>query len=417
MYFNNVLINISTIATNLTAVPNLICSGNSSVLSLTGGILGNSATWNWYSGSCGGIYEGTGSILSISPIVETQYYLRAEGACNTTLCLSVTVSVNYLPSMPAVISGNIGPVTGNPEIYSTTNISGITYSWSAPSGWVGISISSSITFIIGVTHGIVSVIPNNSCGAGIGRSIIIGTGGYRINGNFTYDNLSNTILDSLEIFLMLNGSKVDSIQTNTNGYFEFNNVPNGSYNITATTHKFWSGVNSTDAVKVKRHFAGSELLTSSIRLHSADVNKSYGINTTDAVKITRRFVGSDTSFTRGDWVFEKPFGGDTINVSVYFNDTVIVNGNNITQNFKGLCEGDVNASNSPLQGTKSLSAPKIRLNHTDINKLNSNESFALPIIATSDINISAISLILKFPKDYLYQLTTLPLPLKTMTII
>ena len=55
---------------------------------------------------------------------------------------------------------------------------------------------------------------------------------------------------------------------------------------------------------------------------------------------------------RGDWVFEKPVGGDTVNVSVYMNDTVIVNGNNVTQNFKALCVGDVNGSNYPLPGAK-----------------------------------------------------------------
>jgi len=196
---------------------------------------------------------------------------------------------------------------------------------------------------------------------------------------------------------MRNGNIVDSTQADINGYYQFNKLLNGGYNIIATTHKIWSGVNATDAVKVKLHFAGSELLTSSLRLHSADVNISFTINTTDAVKITRRFVGADSSFVRGDWLFEKPFGGDTLGVSVYMNDTIIVNGNNVSQNFKGLCVGDVNGSNLPLIGAKSN--PKINLDFIDFIKLNSNESFEIPIMPTKDITISALSMILNFPKD------------------
>ena len=100
-------------------------------------------------------------------------------------------------------------------------------------------------------------------------------------------------------------------------------------------------------MKVKRHFAGSEYFTTSLRLHAADVNMSGSINTTDAVKITRRFVGSDTSFTRGDWDFENPVGGDTLNVSTYMNDTIVVNGQAVTLSLKGICIGDVNGSYAP----------------------------------------------------------------------
>jgi hypothetical protein len=166
---------------------------------------------------------------------------------------------------------------------------------------------------------------------------------YIVNGYFTYDNSANTPLDSINVYLLnLNRSILDSTQSDTNGFYQFHNVQNGTYFITAKTNKPWSWVNSTDAVNVKKHFAGSPFLTSSILLHAADVNLSLGINSTDAIKITRRFVGSDTSFTSSDWVFEKPFGGDTINVSTNLNNGIMVNGANVSQNFKGRCVGDVN---------------------------------------------------------------------------
>ena len=52
------------------------------------------------------------------------------------------------------------------------------------------------------------------------------------------------------VFLMNTGTKLDSILTDTNGYYIFDNVPDGLYNITATTNKPWENVNFTDAAKV-----------------------------------------------------------------------------------------------------------------------------------------------------------------------
>jgi len=150
-------------------------------------------------------------------------------------------------------------------------------------------------------------------------------------------------------------------------------------------------------------------------MHAADVNMSFNINTTDAVKITRRFVGSDTSFIRGDWVFEKPFGGDTLNVSIYLNDTVIVNGSNITQNFDALCVGDMNASYLPPLKSSS----KIEIEYFyfhDLKKLNSNVSFELPIFSTKDLNVRAISMILKFPKN-LVEIDNVQLSMKNEKLI
>jgi hypothetical protein len=111
----------------------------------------------------------------------------------------------------------------------------------------------------------------------------------------------------------------------------------------------------------------------------------------------RRFVGSDTSFTRGDWVFEKPIEGDTLNVSVNLNDTVIVNCSNVIQNFKGLCVGDVNGSNLP--GTGEKGSNKIVLNYNKIMTENSNQYFEIPIRVTSDLKLGAVSLIMKYPEE------------------
>ncbi|MBI2968783.1 MAG: PKD domain-containing protein [Bacteroidetes bacterium] len=93
----NVAVNVnsnSTAAASITPTINPICDGGSTTLNITGGSLGTGATWQWYSASCGGIAEGSGSSLSVSPSDTTVYYVRAEGTCNTTACVNVTVTVN-----------------------------------------------------------------------------------------------------------------------------------------------------------------------------------------------------------------------------------------------------------------------------------------------------------------------------------
>ena len=52
------------------------------------------ADWYWYSSSCGGTTEGIGSSLFASPAITTDYYVRAEGICNTTSCLDISITVN-----------------------------------------------------------------------------------------------------------------------------------------------------------------------------------------------------------------------------------------------------------------------------------------------------------------------------------
>jgi hypothetical protein len=60
---------------------------------VVGGTLGTNASWKWYTGSCGGTLVGTGSSIMVNPAVTTTYYVRAEGDCNNTACVQVTVNV------------------------------------------------------------------------------------------------------------------------------------------------------------------------------------------------------------------------------------------------------------------------------------------------------------------------------------
>ncbi|OFY97077.1 MAG: hypothetical protein A2491_13525 [Bacteroidetes bacterium RIFOXYC12_FULL_35_7] len=112
----------SSAASSASASPATICSGNSSTLSLSGGTLGTGATWQWYSGSCGGTSVGSGTSISVSPTSSTTYYVRAEGTCNNTACADVIVTVNSNSS--AASSASASPVTICSGNSSTLSLSG-----------------------------------------------------------------------------------------------------------------------------------------------------------------------------------------------------------------------------------------------------------------------------------------------------
>lgn len=214
--------------------------------------------------------------------------------------------------------------------------------------------------------------------------------GYKVSGNFNYNNTAATILDNIKVYLKLNAIKIDSATTNTNGYYEFPIVQNNTYTLEGNTTKPFAGINGTDALKIQRHFAGLELLTEPVRLLAADVNLSNSINGTDALKVKRRFAGLDTTFARGNWTFAKQIVGG---------DTVIVAGTDVTANFFGLCVGDVNGSNTPSPGKSLLTL--ISLEHNGTIEAGLGKEFELPLTILQDAQLGALSLVFNYPAENL----------------
>ncbi|MEL1240607.1 Ig-like domain-containing protein [Flavobacterium flavipallidum] len=148
-----------------------ICNGTSTTLTLNGGSAGTGATAKWYSGSCGGTLVGTGSSISVSPTLTTTYFVRYEGICNTTSCVSTTVTVNPLPDAAGIISGTTSLCKGVSSIvYSVPVITNATsYSWTYTGTGATISgttHSITIDFATNATSGNLTVYGVNSCGNG-----------------------------------------------------------------------------------------------------------------------------------------------------------------------------------------------------------------------------------------------------------
>jgi hypothetical protein len=70
----------------------VICRGERDIiLNVAGGRLGANAEWVWYSGSCDGPSIGKGAFIKVSPITNTTFLVRAEGANNVTNCARINI--------------------------------------------------------------------------------------------------------------------------------------------------------------------------------------------------------------------------------------------------------------------------------------------------------------------------------------
>jgi len=124
-----VTINTPSVApSSATASPAVTCGGPTT-LSVIGGSLGTGASWKWYSGSCGGTFVGSGATLSVSPTVNTTYFVQAQGACNTTTCVSVAVTVNPVPFAVATPSSQTFCSGTTTNIALTSFVPGTTFAW------------------------------------------------------------------------------------------------------------------------------------------------------------------------------------------------------------------------------------------------------------------------------------------------
>jgi Fe-S cluster biogenesis protein NfuA len=102
----SITVNTSSTAPTGATGTTTICSGNSTVLTVTGGTKGLGATTEWFTGSCGGTLVFTGDEFTTPVLASNQtYYVRYTGACNTTDCATVTVTVNTLSTAPTGATG------------------------------------------------------------------------------------------------------------------------------------------------------------------------------------------------------------------------------------------------------------------------------------------------------------------------
>ncbi len=308
----------------------------------------------------------------------------------------------YYPDPPVggTATSNSPICTGTPATLTLTGSTGSIYWQQSPTGsgsWTYVSGGSGATTTTYISGNLttttyyraeLSVTGYSAAYSTTATVIVNSCAGFAINGAFLYNNTGNTPLDLMWVRLKSNGTIVDSAQANASGQYSFANKANGTYTISGRCTKPWGGVNGTDALKIQQHFVGIEVLTEPVRILAADANLSNSINGTDAIKVKMRFVGLESSFVRGDWAFAIPVTGG---------ETVIVNGSNVTQNFYGLCVGDVNGSNTPSAG-KSAQNPVSLTNDGSVD-VTPGQILDIPMRIVNTGQFGAVSLVLTYPGE------------------
>ncbi len=300
-------------------LPKLICEGDTTVIkaNVSGGCPPYSFLWN------------TGSTVDsiiVHPLATTTYTVTVIDACNDTLDTDVMVIIN---PTPVVDLGN------DTTIYPADTLvldagGGLlnTYLWSDGSQGQTLIVDTAGTYWVEVT---------NFSGCTASDTIIVSIGvppANNIYGTITYDNAFSTPLAGVKVLLLNNAlQKVDSVNSDSIGNYQFQNVVPGTYTIVVQSDHPWGGVNATDALFIMQHFTGLNILLG-LRLIAADVDLSNYINSVDALYAAQRFVLLINSFPAGDWIFESP------SVTVDGSGPVVVD-------ILGLCVGDTDGSFIP----------------------------------------------------------------------
>lgn len=180
---NGTAITLAVTSTSVPSQPSTI-SGNSmacinssqvySVINVAG------ATYNWVL-PVGWIQTagGTTNSITVSPtIAATNGNITATPAnsCGNGAVRTLAVTtISGVPAQSSTITGNTAVCSGISQTYSVTNVAGVTYTWTFPSGWIQTAggTTNSITVTTGTTSGNIQVTPSNSCGNGTARTLAV----------------------------------------------------------------------------------------------------------------------------------------------------------------------------------------------------------------------------------------------------
>lgn len=174
------------IARNVPATPSVItgpssvvCTGtnkNYSVVNVSG------ITYNW-SGTAGiGVSSGQGTnaiVAAFTSFTSGTLSVTAQNACATSAAKTLAItSVPAATSTIIISAGAVKVCPGDTTTYSVTNVAGVTYTWTVPTGASIISGqgTNSITVAYGVgflANGTIGVTPSNACGNGPLKTLAI----------------------------------------------------------------------------------------------------------------------------------------------------------------------------------------------------------------------------------------------------
>ncbi|WP_395803534.1 Ig-like domain-containing protein, partial [Daejeonella sp.] len=157
-------------APTITAVT--YCQGQTAVALTATGVSGS--TLNWYTVATGGTSSVTAPTPSTATAGVTTYYVSQTVSGVESARTALNVTVNVTPAQPGAITGSASVLANATETYSITAVpDAITYTWTLPNGWTGISTTTDITTTVGSLGGTISVVAKTATCISTVRSLVV----------------------------------------------------------------------------------------------------------------------------------------------------------------------------------------------------------------------------------------------------
>ncbi len=153
----------------------VVCSGTTGLIYSVTNVAGVSYTWTVPSGWTITAGQGTNSITTTAG-TSGSISVTPSNSCGDGASQTLVITPGTVPAQPSVITGTTSTCGGTTGLtYSVTNVSGVTYAWTVPSGWTITAGqgTNSITATASAFGGDISVVPSNSCGNGSSRTLTI----------------------------------------------------------------------------------------------------------------------------------------------------------------------------------------------------------------------------------------------------
>jgi hypothetical protein len=224
--------------------------------------------------------------------------------------------------------------------------------------------------------------------------------GHAITGTVRYHNAFNTPLKNVVVELWQGGSKVypvsGQIKTNSSGQYSFSQVCSGTYEVRLSSSEETGSINSTDAAQDNNWFTNQSSIEKA-RFMAGDVSGDGSIIAYDAQRIQGYFV-QGLAFDRPAWCFWRV--GQTIAANPWTGGnypTLTVTTSSMSNiNYYGIGTGDFSRSFNPAVKDGSANLQLTGLGNI---RAEANMPLELPVFTTSDLTVSAVSMILNFPEE------------------
>jgi hypothetical protein len=153
-------------------------------------------------------------------------------------------------------------------------------------------------------------------------------------------------LRGVELWLKDGTRLLDTVFTDANGDFSFDQVTVGDYTVEATYNDGnpLNGISTFDMVLMQQHLLGRRALPAP-QIMASDINRSGQLSTLDIVMLRALILAASQAnqVPRPDWIF---YQEDPAGATDFGSISLMIEAEDITLSLKGIKRGDLNNSNT-----------------------------------------------------------------------